>query len=416
MIQTRTRNILLCLCLVLALSGCASGLVHTGVPEELVAEAQVDGFPPNVRSWSDEPKATLNASIERRIDQYRAANAEYYKEHGRYPGMNYLALSGGGNDGAYAAGILCGWTKAGTRPEFTVVTGVSTGALIAPFAFLGAKYDDVLKQEYTTVSSDKIFLADMWTAVKGVMGGAALADAAPLKARIDKLITPELMNAIAEETRRGRRLLIITTNLEAQRGVVWNIGNIANSGNPGALDLFKKIMLASTAVPGVFSPVLIDVTAGGKKMQELHVDGGVTSQVFLFPLKSTHLDKDAFAAAKIDRTLYIIRNGKITPEYAAVKGAALPITKRSVETLIKYQGIGDLYRMYSGAERDGMAYRLTYIPASFHEASAEIFDPAYMTKLFDYGYSTGQTPDPWFKEPPGIEYTDSVVSPAAEGE
>ncbi len=394
------------LLILLTLSACASTPLHKAVPEPLIAQAAVKDFPVGIRSWSDEPTKDLASAIERRISQYQVTNAEYYAQHKTYPAMNYLALSGGSNNGAFAAGVLCGWTKSGTRPDFAIVTGVSTGALIAPFAFLGSKYDNVLKQEYTTLKSENIFMGDLWTVLDGVTGGMALADNTPLKKRIDSMITAEMFEDIAEAHRKGRRLFIITTNLEAERGVIWSIGSIANSGVPDGLELFKKILLASAAVPGFFAPVLIDVTVDGKPYQEIHVDGGVTSQVFLFPLKSSRMDRDAFLKANIDRNLYIIRSGKVTPDYQEMQPSTLSLSQRSVESLIKHQGIGDLYRMYSGAQRDGMNFYLNYIPPEFNEKSAEMFDPAYMSKLFDLGYRLNSKGDYWVTEPPGMQYID----------
>jgi hypothetical protein len=396
------------LVLIFALTACASAPPHKAVPESLAASATVDGFGSGIRSWADEPQADLAQSIQKRIDNYRKLHTDYYAAHKAYPDMNYLALSGGSNNGAYAAGILYGWTKAGTRPEFTVVTGVSTGALIAPFAFLGPKYDEVLRHEYTTVKSENIFLGTPLTLLRGIAGGMSLVDTSPLKKRINEIITPELFAEIAAEHRKGRRLLIGTTNLEAQRGVIWNIGNIANNGDPKkGLVLFKKILLASSAVPGLFEPEFIDVTISDEHYEEIHVDGGVTSQVFLFPLQSSRLDKEAFAQAGITRNLYIIRNGKITPDYLEMKPFVFSLSQRSIETLIKYQGIGDLYRLYAGTERDGINYNLTYIPRDFNEKPAEAFDPVYMSKLFQLGYGCHKNGDFWEKQPPGIEYIDS---------
>jgi predicted acylesterase/phospholipase RssA len=391
--------------LLLALPACETVAVHTSVPESQVAKATVVGFPADIRSWGDEPPENIDQVIEKRITRWRERHADYYAAHKTYPSMDYLAISGGSNNGAYGAGILCGWTLAGGRPDFAIVTGVSTGALIAPFAFLGSKYDYILKQEYTTVKSDNIFIADAWTAMRGLAGGMSMVDTSPLKNRIDELVTPKILEEIAAEHHKGRRLLIGTTNMEAQRSVIWNIGDIANSPDKAkALALFKKILLASASVPGLFEPVLIDVTAGGNKYEEIHVDGGVTSQVFLFPLKSSQMDKIAFEKAGIERNLFIIRNGKITPDYAAMKPTVLPMSQRSIETLIKYQGAGDLYRLYSGAARDGMNYRLTYIPSDFNEKSTEVFDPVYMSKLFNLGVQIGKDPAHWLKAPPGIEY------------
>jgi predicted acylesterase/phospholipase RssA len=394
------------LAVMLAVSGCVRVPVHIPVPEQISDHAVVDGYTADIRSWADEPQPGLASVIEKRVDQYRAAHAAYYTKHQEYPPMNYLALSGGAYDGAFAAGILYGWTKTGKRPDFAIVTGTSTGALIAPFAFLGPKYDDLLRQEYTTLKSENVFLGGIGTVLHGLAGGMALVDTSPLKARIDKEITPELFAEIAAEHRKGRHLLIGTTNLEAQRGVIWDIGVIANSGNPGAIDLFKKILLASSAVPGLFSPVFFDITAEGHHYQEIHVDGGVASQVFLYPLKSTRMDKEAFVKNHIQRNLYIIRNGKVFPEYKEMKPILFYLSERSVETLIKNQGIGDLYRIYAGAMRDSMNYRLVFIPPYFKQESKEIFDPDYMRALFDLGFTLSQKGDYWLKAPPGIEYSD----------
>lgn len=393
--------------LLLALPACAGTVqaVHTAVPEQYVADAVVEGFPAGIRSWGDEPTPDLASVIQRRIDRYKERFAGYHRTYKVYPPMNYLAISGGSHNGAYAAGILYGWTEAGTRPEFEIVTGVSTGALIAPFAFLGPKYDHILKQEYTTVKTDDIYTGTAWTAMRGLTGGMSLVDTTPLRKRIDQLVTPEIFAEIAAEYRKGRRLLIGTTNLEAQRTVIWNIGKIANTGDPArGIELFKKILLASASVPGVFEPILIPVTAGGKRYDEIHVDGGVTSQVFLFPLKSSQNDNVAFKKSGIGRNFYIIRNAKITPDYRPMKPTVFPLSQRSIETLIKTQGTGDLYRLYSQSRRDGMNYRLTYIPSGFNEKYAEVFDPVYMTKLFELGFNVSKSGDHWYKAPPGIEY------------
>jgi predicted acylesterase/phospholipase RssA len=391
--------------ILLAVTACTSAPTHKAVPEMLVGKAHVTDFSHEIRDWGDEPRPDLAQAIQKRVENYRNLHADYYAQHQSYPPMDYLALSGGSNNGAFGAGVLCGWTQAGTRPEFTIVTGVSTGALIAPFAFLGPKYDHILKREYTTVRSANIFRGGPVTLLRGIAGGMSLVDTSPLKQRIDEIITPQLFAEIAAEHRKGRRLLIGTTNLEAQRNVIWNIGNIANNGDPEkGLKLFKKILLASAAIPGVFEPVLIDVNIDGEHYEEIHVDGGVTAQVFLYPLKSTQYDKVAFQG--IARNLYIIRNGKITPDYLEMQPWVFSLSQRSIETLIKNQGIGDLYRLYVGATRDGMNYRLAYIPPEFNEKPQEIFDPVYMSKLFELGFALNKDGDFWQKLPPGIEYMD----------
>lgn len=391
--------------LAISLSACSSLLpLHKAVPEAQVSQAQVVGFPDSIRNWADEAPASFEDSVARRMSAFREANAGYYQKHKRYPELHYLALSGGAYDGAFGAGFLTGWSDAGTRPDFAIVSGVSTGALIAPLVFIGPKYDDDIEQMFTTLDSQQVFLSSFWGAVSGLVRGASLTDNTPLKKRIEEKMTEQVMEEIAVEHRKGKRLYIGTTNIEAQRGVIWDIGEIANSGNPGSLELIRKILLASAAIPGFFEPVFIDVETQSGKYSEIHVDGGTTSQVFIYPLKLRRSIIDSFRQAGLKRHMYIIRNGKITPEYEALEPGVLALSKRSLETLTKTQGIGDLYRLYIGAQRDGIDYNLVHIPESFHQEADEVFDPEYMGALFTVGYEMGKQPGVWKKKPPGVEY------------
>lgn len=399
-------HILLSFAMIAALAGCAANPMHKPLPKEALSSAVVKGYKANIRSWGDEAAPNLDSSIAKRIGEYKTTNNAYFESHQSYPAMEYLALSGGGNDGAFGAGILCGWTKAGTRPQFAIVSGVSTGALIAPFAFLGSDYDDELKELYTTLKSENIFVGTISTVLDGITGGLALTDSTPLMKKIEESVTPAMFKRIGEEHRKGRRLLIATTNIEAQRSVIWDMGAIANSSQPDALKLFHKIMLASASIPGAFKPVFIDVTVNGQTYNEMHADGGVTSQVFIYPLQSTSREMELFKESGIARKLYIIRNTKITPEYQPLDPGLFSLTQRSVETLIKTQGVGDLYRLYIGAQRDNIDYNLVYLPSDFTAVSEELFDPVYMTKVYDLGYKMGSAGIQWYKKPPNVEYVD----------
>lgn len=392
--------------LILTLAACGTVPPHRALPEDFHGMAALQDYPANIRSWGDEAGDNLDTVIADRITAYKKIHQVDYDRDKKYPAMNYLALSGGGNNGAFGAGVVTGWTQARNRPEFSVVTGTSTGALIAPFAFLGPKYDERLKEVFTTLNSSKIYSDDVLTLLDGVTGGLALADNTPLLREIQRAITTAMFAEIGKEHLKGRRLYIGTSNLEAQRSVIWDIGAIANSNNPGALKLFHKIMLASAAVPGVFKPVFINVTVSGKTYQEMHADGGVTAQVFMFPLQTHRADRDLFLESKIDRNLYIIRNNKIVPEYTPMEPGLVSVSKRSLETLIKYQGLGDLYRLYIGAQRDGVKYHLVHIPSDFREESQETFDPTYMSALYDVGYAMGRAGDLWESAPPGVDYMD----------
>lgn len=405
----RFPGLLLPLAMLLGLGACVGVPEHHPVPGPETSQAVVTGFPKNIRFWADESPAFADVIIKERLDTYRAANVDYYKAHGTYPPLDYLAISGGANDGAFGAGFLSGWSASGTRPDFELVTGVSTGALIAPFVFIGPQYDDKLRKLYTNTSTNGIFESSVFKVLEGLTGGLAVTDNAPLVKMIADNVTPEVMAAIAVEHKKGKRLFIGTTNMEAQRGVIWDIGAIASSGNPKALELIRKIILASVSVPGIFEPVFIDVQVGDKHYDEIHADGGVVEQVFIYPLKLKRSVIDEFSRYSLDRHLYILRNGKIVPQYSQQQLSLFGLTSRSFETFTKNQGLGDLYRLYIAAQRDGMDYNVVYIPDSFDAVSKQLFDPAYMSKLYDVGYASGLHADTaWQKKPPGVDYEDET--------
>jgi predicted acylesterase/phospholipase RssA len=376
---------------------CASSGPRMAVPDDLISQASVTGMT-QIRFWGDQSPPNLNEIIKEKFGQMRTSRPKMVKAGAR-PVLNFLAISGGGSDGAFGAGLLSGWSARGTRPEFEIVTGISTGALIAPFAFLGKRYDPVIKEIYTSYTT-KDFLIKR--PIKGLVGGESLANNAPFQRLIAKYVTPALMAEIAKEHNRGRRLLIGTTNLDAQRPVIWDAGKIAASGHPQALELIRKIFLASASIPGAFPPVFIDVTADGKVFQEMHVDGGTTTQVFLMPSQLMVKDIDRKTRVRARRTVYVIRNGRLNPETEPVRDRTLSIASRSISTLIKNQGIGDLYRLHSFARRNNMRFKLSYIPADFKNTSTEVFDKVYMKKLFDLGYRLGSTGYKWKTTPPGF--------------
>jgi hypothetical protein len=209
-----------------------------------------------------------------------------------------------------------------------------------------------------------------------------------------------MLTAIAAEHAKGRVLLIGTTNLDARRPVIWNITKIAASGNPRALELVHELMIASAAIPGEFPPVMIDVNVDNKQYQEMHVDGGVTEQVFIYPpaMELSALSREY--SIERHRTLYVIRNARLDPEWAQVELRTLPIALKAVSSLIEYQGIGDLYRIYDVTQRDGVEYNLAFIPATFNTPHKTEFDTAFMKELFDFGYRLAEAGYPWFKKPP----------------
>jgi Patatin-like phospholipase len=381
----------------LASAGCAAAIARNPVPPALESQASVVGMgTAPIRFWGDQLPPNAYALVKEKWAQVRANRPELLAK-GRRPVVNFLALSGGGSDGAFGAGILGGWTASGKRPEFDVVTGVSTGALTAPFAFLGPKYDAALKEVFTQSNTKDVAIAEP---VRGLLGGDSLASNAPLAKVVEYYVNDDFLREVAAEHMKGRRLLIGTTNLDAERPVVWDMGAIAASGRPEALGLFRTVLLSSAAIPAVFPPGFIKVAAGGDVYDEMHVDGGATREVFLVPTQFMASTADDRIGISPIRRVYIIRNGHVTPEYKAVKARTLSIAGRAVSSLIKSQGVGDLYELYLFARRNSMDYNLAYIPAGFIDTSTQAFDPLYMGKLYDLGFRMAQAGYPWRKTPP----------------
>jgi hypothetical protein len=384
----------------LLVAACATPSRLPAVPSDLTAQAET--AVPGARYFPDRdpgPFVQLGmASFER-----EQAWLQRSGHTGPLPPAAFLLVSGGGGDGAYGAGLLTGWTEAGTRPEFKLVTGISTGALIAPFAFLGSSYDPKLMETYTRVSDNDIFRKRNFTAA---LFDDAMADTTPLARMVERYITRELLDAVAAEYAKGRLLMIGTTNLDAREAVYWDMGAIASSQDPAALELFRLIVRASASIPGAFPPVMIDVTVDGRPYQEMHVDGGATRQVFMYP-QTLHLGELARERnAERERSLYIIRNSRLDPDWASVDRRTMTIVGRAVSSLIQTQGLGDLNRIYLTSTRDGVDYNLAYIPRDFTVVKTSEFDPAYMSQLFDRGRQQARDGYPWEKYPPGYAPTE----------
>jgi predicted acylesterase/phospholipase RssA len=375
-------------------TGCAAFTPRNVLSEAEANQTQIEGFS-NIRFWGDSSAAEVSNTLNMDPHGLEARLALAGEE--RRPMSNLLAISGGAEKGAFGAGLLVGWGDAGNRPLFDQVTGVSSGALIAPFAFLGHDRDGQLREIFTSYGRQDIFTYN----VPSLLEGAALVDNSPLAKLIEKYVDDDMIREIAKERRKGRLLLIGTTNLDTQRPVLWDMGRIAMSSNPEAKTLFRKILLASSALPGIFPPVRIQVKVGQHSYDELHVDGGLTRQVFIAPPALTSMSRNQ--APTIKPRLYVIRNGRIDPEWQPVKENMFSITQRSISTLIKNQGIGDLYRIYSEARRDGIEFNLASIPSDVSETSNKPFDQNYMASLFDRGYALASHHYTWSKGPPGFE-------------
>jgi hypothetical protein len=286
----------------------------------------------------------------------------------------------------------------GTRPEFKLVTGVSTGALTAPFAFLGSGWDAQLAAVFTRITPADVLEKRRLTAA---IWNDALADSAPLYKLISHYANADMLGAIAKEYAKGRLLLIGTTDLDARRPVIWNMGAIAASGAPNALELFRKVLLASAAVPAAFPPVLIDVDLDGLHFQEMHVDGGAVVQMFLYP--------PALAHAKIYENVkprpiraWLIRNGRLDPEWSDVTRKTLSIAGKAISTMLQVSGMNDINRIYNTTQRDHVDFNLAYVRADFTMTSKEDFDPQFMQSLYEYGRVAGRVGYEWAKRPPWV--------------
>jgi hypothetical protein len=373
--------------------GCVSVPKREPVPDAIYESATVPGIP-RARFWGDATPPYYKGWLARSTEELKA---EYPTAFGRE--HVYLAVSGGGANGAFAAGLLKGWTATGTRPEFTIVTGISTGALIAPFAMLGPEYDSLLQEFYTAYGTKDLIHKRK---VVNSLTSDAMYGTDGLEGLIAEYVTEEVMQKLADKHLQGRQVLIGTTDIDAGRPVIWNIGRIAASGEPFALDLIHQILLASASIPVAFPPVAIDVEAQGRPYQELHVDGGTASQVFLYPAGIPW--DELLEKLEVPGTpkAYIIRNSRLDPQAAAVNRKLLPIAERTISSLIRSQGIGDLYRIFALAERDGLEFNLAYIPKEFDAQPTELFDPTYMKQLYDLAYEMGKSGYQWYKAPPGF--------------
>jgi hypothetical protein len=323
------------------------------VTAEEQATAQVPGFP-DARVWGD-------------------TTADFQKV---LPSVNgpWLAMSGGGADGAFAAGVLTGWTESGKRPQFSVVTGVSIGALIAPYAFLGASYDAELRDAITTITAADIF-EDRQTP-------ESFLDTWPLRRLLEKRVTSELVAGVAAEHKKGRRLLVVTTNVDAGRRVIWDMGAIAQKGDAAAVKLFRDVLLASSAIPGFFTPVLIDVEANGKKFQEMHLDGSVTAPFFVAPEALL----ESGTKARLPATeLYIILNARLAPDFYPPERNTVAILSRLIGVVLKTGLRAETLLFAANAQRLGIPIQVAQVSESFNHPARGLFDEKYMNALFEHG-------------------------------
>src|SRR5262245_12254598 len=368
-----TSSLLVGIWIVFSLVDCSS-LPRASFTREQQDVASIPGIP-DARIWADDPTGL-------------ARTAPFSDGLRRSTSIDVLALSGGGAEGAFGAGLLVGWTEAGNRPEFSVVSGTSSGALIAPFAFLGVSHDAILKD--TSGISASLLRLDGLNAIFG----SGVFKTEPLKLLIAHYVDDDLLQLVAAQHRRSRRLFIVTTNIDAQRTAAWNMGAIAASDFSGRLQLFRDILVASASAPGLFAPAYIQVQAGNAMFQEMHVDGAVTSNVLAVP-EAVLLQKVALTNNTKPK-LYIIVNGKITPDFAVIGDGTVSIVARSFYSTVKANTRNTLIATYDFARRNGWQFRLAAIQPNYTMTSTTFnFDTAYMRALFDLGLSMGRTGQQW---------------------
>ncbi len=381
-----------------SLFGCAT-VSRRAVPLEMMSKANVEGMC-DIRAFSGSPSEVFKNDYLDLLEQTeKKSGFAFLSKLLSETKFDVLAISGGAANGAYGAGLLNGWTKQGTRPEFKIVTGISTGAIIAPFAFLGSKYDGKLEEFYTRYSTKDV--------ISPKLSKNSLASTRPLQRIIAKYIDKEVLSEIANEYRKGRRLYIGTTNLDAQQLVIWDMGKIAVKGNDEALDLFRRVILASASIPIAFPPVYFKVEVGGEEYDEMHVDGGVTKQVFFLYDVLIGMDK-ALKAKRIDMSkvkysIYVIRNGYSDPVWQEIRDEISSIAERTLDTMTNAQSTGDLYQLYLFTSVSNGDFNLAYIPSTSKWHSKELFDKEVMKKLFDLGFAQAEKGYAWQKVPPGFD-------------
>jgi len=390
---------------VLSIQGCATLHQRKAVPMDFNGKVTISGMP-DIRTDIDNPDpVVMQKSL---IDSFKQEGFVNPLGIKIYP---VLAVSGGGANGAYGAGLLKGWSKEGSRPIFKIITGVSSGSIIALYAFLGKDYDDGLEKFFTTNSTKDIMKQkNLFIA----LFSDSFASSAPLAKKISAIVDGKLMAKVAEEHKRGRRLFVGTVNLDAQEFVVWDMGALACKGGSDSLKMFRKILLASCSLPMTFSPVHFKVSdETGDLYDEMHVDGGTIRGVFYIDRLTKNMEGAAkvfgIDPSKYRPQIYILSNTYMSPIRQQVKDDLVGISVRSLDTVVAAANNGDIYRLYATAKRRGLDFNLAYIPSDFKPNPKELFDKKEMQRLFNRGYDDAANGYKWHKTPPGYAAEDDTA-------
>jgi predicted acylesterase/phospholipase RssA len=356
-----------CVLGVLALGGCA--LARRDAPPTIFSSATPVDFPADVRFLStDRPsvEATSTAALERLRNSSKDGT------------LRALILSGGGAGGAFGAGALIGLSRRQERPQYDVVTGVSTGALIAPFAFLGSEWDAQLTEAFTSGRGEQMSVRGLLALPFGASRRSAV-----LTALVDHYVTPELIRAVAREASAGRLLWVATTDLDKEETVIWDLGAIAMRGGEPARKLFRDVVVASASIPGVFEPVLIRVQQGGQLYDEMHIDGNASTSLFIAPVAAYFalLDRRSLDGARV----YVLINGQIIDAPETTPFKLRPIVARTFAVALKHLSRAQVVSIDQFAEKYRMSVQSTYLPFDYPQYSSADFRASTMRPLFEYG-------------------------------
>ncbi|OBT07821.1 patatin-like phospholipase family protein [Vibrio cyclitrophicus] len=313
--------------------------------------------------------------------------------------LNILALSGGGANGAFGAGILIGLEESGQLKDYSIVTGISAGALMAPFVFIGGDAFSKMKKVMLNIN-DKSVLGKknfLNTVFKD-----AFTDGEHLYQFIAEAFPEPMIEQIATQHRSGKRLFIGTTHFDSGELVIWNVGAIANSDMPNKSELIYKVLAASASIPGVFPPQFINVEHEGVIFEELHVDGGLATQVFFNPSNFDYQQISDSLGLETSPQLDIIRNGSLKAPYHSLRDKGLDLVAKSVSSLTLAQTRGDLYRMKYICEINNIDMQFTYMEHDFSYAkrTKDMFDEHYLLTIYKYGYHKATRGKPWVTELP----------------
>lgn len=321
--------------------------------------------------------------------------------------VDVLVISGGGDWGAFGTGVLTGWgelpdtTK--RRPEFDVVSGVSTGALIAPFAFLGTNADiKTIDDLYRNPKED-------WVKTRGLLfflpENASFAEVPGLEREVDKFITMDVAKRVAAATQSGRMVYVNTTNLDDGNAQPFRWGLAAERAvKDGDLTRLRNILLASSGIPGAFPPREIDGS--------IYCDGAVTSNIIYGGVAK----RDQTFGAIWKRTypnepiptirFWVILNNYAVSQPRTVQPSWPSVIERSLEVAVRSSTNTALRHLMAMAElskltgNGNIEVRWIAIPNSWDAPEPGIFKEATMRSLSDLGRKMGGDLSNWHSEAP----------------